>query len=439
MKKVISIVSYVISIIFIIIYILAELSSSLFMSEFGRLFLLCGSCLFLYFGGFFLSKYLKNNIPMKVNLWLFFLLYCVLLITLTLFDPSWGRNGFGFINWTKENFSYYLENSVNLIPFKTIIGYINSIFNSLVNTSNIFFNLFGNVICLMPLALFIPLLFNKINNSKKFLISILFVTLGIELIQFITFTGSCDIDDIILNILGAFIMYKILNINEIKKLVNNIFLLQSNKINKKKVILILMPIFLIIVLSFGLYKVASIHYDSNLSDYLEKINYKLEIIDETNYCYSALEKFYENELYEYYFECIKSNYVYAIINDNEKYLVKDLLNNNPTDYIISIDKLQRAGLKFIKEEKYDKIELSLEGSVYILKEIEDESILKIGSGKSEQGINESLYEVFLIPLKEGSTILEINVHDSTTSELVNVLKYSVIIDSNLQLTYEVIK
>ena len=128
MKKVISIVSYVISIIFIIVYILAELSSSLFMSEFGRLFLLCGSCLFLYFGGFFLSKYLKNNIPMKVNLWLFFLLYCVLLITLTLFDPSWGRNGFGFINWTKENFSYYLENSVNLIPFKTIIGYLEMLY-----------------------------------------------------------------------------------------------------------------------------------------------------------------------------------------------------------------------------------------------------------------------------------------------------------------------
>ena len=90
----------------------------------------------------------------------------------------------------------------------------------------------------MPLALFIPLLFNKINNSKKFLISILFITLGIELIQFITFTGSCDIDDIILNTLGAFIMYKILNINEIKKLVNNIFLLENNKINKKKVILV---------------------------------------------------------------------------------------------------------------------------------------------------------------------------------------------------------
>lgn len=45
----------------------------------------------------------------------------------------------------------------------------------------------------------------KINNTKKFLISILCVTLGIELVQFATFTGSCDIDDIILNTFGEFI------------------------------------------------------------------------------------------------------------------------------------------------------------------------------------------------------------------------------------------
>ena len=443
-KKVFSIIFYVAAIVFLLYYLFIEMSSNRFMSTFGRLFLLCGSCLFLYLGGLLLSKHRKDNKPMKVNLWIFFLLYCVLLITLTLFDPMWGRNGFNIFNWTQEGFSkyfgYYIESSVNLIPFKTIIGYTKDIFTSLLDTSTIFVNLLGNIICLMPFALFIPLLFKKINNTKRFLITILCITVGIEFIQFITFSGSCDIDDVILNTLGAFIMYKILNIKDIKNLINNIFLLEKNKINKKKLLCVLAPIVVIVVLCFGLYKVGTRYYDDNLDDWMSKRNYKLEIIDESETCDTALEKFYESELYEYYFSCIKSDYVYARINDDEKYLVKDLLNNNPTDYIISIDRFKRAGLEFIEKEKYDKIELKIQGSVYIDKEkIQDESILNIGWGTSEQGLTELSQEVFLIPKKEGITTLTFEVYDSKTSELVKTIIYEINIASDLKVSYEEIK
>ena len=357
-NKIVSIMFYILSVVFLLYYGYVELSSNMFMSTFGRLFLLCGSCLFIYLGAFFLSKYRKDNKAMKVNLWIFFALYCGLLITLTLFDPMWGRNGLSIFNWSQADFSkylnYYVESSVNLIPFKTIIGYTKDIFTSLLDTSNIFANLLGNLVCMMPFALFIPMLFKKINNTKKFLITILCITLGIELIQFITFSGSCDIDDIILNTLGAFIMYKILNIKDIKYLIKNIFLLEKNKIEKKKLLKVLIPIIVVVVLCFGFYKIGSRFYDNNLDDWMSKHNYKLEIIDETESCDTALELFYENELYEYYFDCIKSDYVYARINDGEKYLVKELLTNNPTDYVISIDRFERAGLKFTKKEKYKK-------------------------------------------------------------------------------------
>ena len=436
-NKIISIIFYIMSMLFLSYYGFVELSSNMFMSEFGRLFLLCGSCLFLYFGGFFLSKYRKDNKAMKVNLWVFFLLYCVLLITLTMFDPMWGRNGFNAFNWTKEGLDFYLDSSVNLIPFKTIIGYTKDIFTSLLDTSTIFFNLFGNIVCLMPLALFIPMLFNKVNSTKRFLISILCVTLGIELIQFITFTGSCDIDDVILNTLGAFIMYKILSIKDIKNLIKNIFLLEKNKIDKKKVLKVFIPIVVVIILCFGLYKIGSRYYNNNLDDWVSKRNYKLEIIDETESCDQQLELFYESELYEYYFECIKSDYVYARINGGEKYLVKELLYNNPTDYVISIDRFERAGLEFIKKEKYEKIELFLQGSVYIGKDkIGDENILEIGWGVSEQGITESFQEVFLIPKKEGKTMLSFDIYDSSSSELIKTIKYEITIDGNLEVNYK---
>lgn len=439
-NKIISIIFYILSMVFLLYYGYVELSSNIFMSTFGRLFLICGSCLFLYLGALFLSKYRKDNKAMKINLWIFFVLFYGLLITLTLFDPMWGRNGLSIFNWSQDDFSkyfnYYVESSVNLIPFKTIIGYIKDIFTSLLDTSNIFANLLGNLVCMMPFAFFIPMLFKKINNTKKFILTILCITLGIELIQFITFSGSCDIDDIILNTLGAFIMYKILNIKDIKNLIKNIFLLEKNKIDKKKLLKVLIPIIVVVVLCFGLYKIGSRFYDNNLDDWMSKHNYKLEVIDETESCDTALELFYENELYEYYFDCIKSDYVYARINDGEKYLVKELLTNNPTDYVISIDRFERAGLEFIKKEKYKRIDIYYEGNVYLSKEkIDDESILGIGWGNSIQG--ESLsQEVFLIPKKEGTTLLSLDIYDGSTSELVETLKYEITINSSLEVSYK---
>ena len=436
-KKAISIIFYVLAVIFLLIYAWAELMPHLMLSETGRLFLLGGSCLFLYVGGIIKSKIENNNKSMKFNLWIFFILYLVLLITLTLFDPMWGRNGFNSFNWTQERLDIYLENSVNLVPFKTIIEYIQKIFTSLLDTSTIFLNLFGNIACLMPLALFIPILFKKVDNTKKFLISILCVTLGIELIQFITFTGSCDIDDVILNTLGAFIMYKILNIKDVNNLVRNILLLEKNKVNKKKIIIVLVPIVIVCILILGLYKIGQKNYNENLDDWTSKRNYKIEIIDESTSSDLTLEKFYETELYEYYFEGQKSDNVYAVINGNEKYLVKDLLNNNPTEYVIFFNSLERAGLEFIKKEKYNKIEMNIQGNVYIGREkIEDESVLEIGWGTSAQGITEISQEVFLIPKKEGKTTLTFEVFDSKTSELVKTIRYEINITNDLKVSYK---
>ena len=435
--KIISVILYIISFLFILYYGYVELSSNMFMSLFGRLFFLGGSCLFLYFGGLILSKYRKDNKSMKVNLWIYFILYIILLITLTLFDPMFGRNGISIFNWTKEAFNNYISSSFNLIPFKTILEYVEDIFTSLLDTFTIFINLLGNLVCLMPFALFIPILFKKINNTKRFTLLILSITLGIELIQFITFSGSCDIDDVIFNRLGAFIMYKILNIKDINKLINYIFLLEKNKINKKKVLQVFIPIIIVIILCLGLYKIGGRYYNSNLNDWMSKHNYKLEIIDEMEICDTALELFYETELYEYYFSCIKSDYVYARINDGEKYLVKELLNNNPTDYVISIDRLKRAGLDFIEEEKYQKLELYYNGNVYISREeIADESILEIGFGNSMQGMDQFFQEVFLIPKKEGTTILSFDIYDSSLNKLIDTIKYEIIIDSSLLVSYK---
>ena len=350
----------------------------------------------------------------------------------------WGRNGFNAFNWTQEGLDIYLDNSVNLIPFKTIIEYIQKIFTSLLDTSTIFLNLFGNVACLMPLALFIPMLFKKIDNTKKFLISILCVTLGIELIQFITFTGSCDIDDVILNTLGAFIMYKILNIKDVNNLVRNILLLEKNKVNKKKIIIVLIPIVIVCILILGLYKIGQKNYNENLDEWTSKRNYHVEIVDESEGSDQELEKFYETELYEYYFEGQKSDYVYAIINGNEKYLVKDLLNNNPTKYVIFFNRLEQAGLEFIKKEKYPKMEVNVKGNIYLGDVlISDENIFEIGYGEQGLGMDELSIELFIIPKQSGKATLTLNFcNNIKDNDIVEIREYIVTIDENLEVKYE---
>ena len=438
MKKAISIIFYLLAVVFLLTYVWSEIMPNLMLSETGRLFLLGGSCLFLYVGGLIKSKAENNNKPMKINLWIFFILYLVLLITLTLFDPMWGRNGFNAFNWTQEGLDIYLENSVNLVPFKTIIGYAKKIFTSLLSTSTIFLNLFGNIVCLMPLALFIPMLFKKIDNTKKFLISILCVTLGIELIQFITFTGSCDIDDIILNTLGAFIMYKILNIKDVNNLVRNILLLEKNDVNKKKIIIVIIPLIIVCVLILGLYKIGKSHYNENLDEWTSKRNYQIEIIDESESNDQTLELFYETELYEYYFEGPKSDSVYAIINGNEKYLVKDLLNNNPTDYVIFFNRLERAGLEFIKKEKYPKMEVNIKGNVYLDDvTISDENIFEIGYGDQSQEENELTLELYIIPKQKGKADLTLNFGNTVKeNDIVEKREYTITVDENLEVKYE---
>jgi glycopeptide antibiotics resistance protein len=453
-KKIFSILFYIASIIFVGFYFLAEITPHLSLSEFGRLFLLCCSCLFLYFGGLLLSKYLNNNNPMKINLWIFFVLYLILLITLTLFDPMWGRNGHSFINWSSEEFSFYINNSVNLIPFKTILSYIGA-FDSLYSSRTILLNLLGNLIALMPMAFFLPLLFKRQDKFKNFVITSILIVIGIELTQFLTASGSCDIDDVILNTLGAIIMYFILQINSIKKIIGNIFLLQKNKLSKKDITKVISILFIWFILIVGLVKFRNKLYDRNLEDYMNKNNPIIEIIDKSEDCVTILDKFYEDKLFNYYFTCIKSNNVYAKINNNEIYLVKDLLNNNPTEYDIRprnmLDNLKYYNVDYVKENKYEYISLSVdvpnkEENVIVypsqVASVENENVLEVlfdYNGSNMNLENEYTINLHLLPKQAGETNISIEFKSGDTNELIDIFNYSVKVDKELNVSFKEIE
>ena len=83
-----------------------------------------------------------------------------------------------------------------------------------INTSIVIINFATNLLLFAPMGFFIPVLFqSKIKNIKQFVIMISILTLIVEILQFITYRGSTDIDDIILNTIGAVIMYMIMRTN----------------------------------------------------------------------------------------------------------------------------------------------------------------------------------------------------------------------------------
>lgn len=83
-----------------------------------------------------------------------------------------------------------------MIPLRLPIG---------VQTFSIWFFNFGNYAAFIPFGILIPM-FRK-TNYLKFVFWFVFCITCVELLQMVTFLGSADIDDVILNSIGASVGY----------------------------------------------------------------------------------------------------------------------------------------------------------------------------------------------------------------------------------------
>ena len=73
----------------------------------------------------------------------------------------------------------------------------------------------GNFVMLLPLGIYLPLLYKKISGFIPVLLVSLLVAILIEVLQLATSYRSVDIDDVLLNTTGAvigFILYKIISL-----------------------------------------------------------------------------------------------------------------------------------------------------------------------------------------------------------------------------------
>ena len=220
-------VFYTLSLFILLFFIKVRLTPNVYLKTGVKIILLLVICLLIYFSSYILVKKLNYDKKiLKINLIIYFLIYIITIFNLTLFDEIYGRQGFNIVKWNKELFDMYINTSFNIIPFDTIKLFINGYINDLVTLKDFVTNVFGNLCAFMPFSIFIQLIFKKINKYYKFLIVMTIIIIVIELLQFITMSGACDIDDLILNLLGVSIMYFIIKIKIVNKYINKLFLFE---------------------------------------------------------------------------------------------------------------------------------------------------------------------------------------------------------------------
>ena len=191
-----------ISLIFIIVGLHSAFRSSIMLFVFS---------FSLYIGSYYLQE--ENSVNsakiMKTTLIIMFVIYIAYILTLLFTDTYYNRN---------EIF----EPRINLIPFKTIGLFLESANTHSLPVTSIITNLLGNFVAFMPFGFYLPLFFNKFKKIYWFLLGVILIVALVEILQLIFMCGSCDIDDLILNVFGALIFYLIMNNKIVKPYIEKI-------------------------------------------------------------------------------------------------------------------------------------------------------------------------------------------------------------------------
>lgn len=132
----------------------------------------------------------------KKRIWTILLLFYSALMLWLLFHRT------GYV----EGIPYSQQLKMNLIPFQTIRLFWGLLKNPRYRLSAII-NLGGNILMFVPLGFLLPRVFHRLRRLWKTLLATGLIVITVELTQLFTLLGSCDTDDLLLNVLGAALGY----------------------------------------------------------------------------------------------------------------------------------------------------------------------------------------------------------------------------------------
>ena len=123
-----------------------------------------------------------------------FIIYVLLLIYFLFFSEAYGR-----VAEAEREYRY------NLMPFVEIRRFW--VYRDQLGLFALFTNIFGNVLGFVPLGCILPVICRKWRNGFLIILSGFGLSLCVETIQLITKVACFDVDDMILNTLGAALGY----------------------------------------------------------------------------------------------------------------------------------------------------------------------------------------------------------------------------------------
>jgi glycopeptide antibiotics resistance protein len=136
---------------------------------------------------------------------LLFVTYILLLLYFLFFSEEFGRTAL-----VQQEYRY------NLHPFRELKRFW--VYRRQLGNLAVAVNLFGNVIGFLPFGFMLPVILRSTRSFWVITLSGFSLSLLVELVQLITKVGCFDVDDLILNTLGAVIGYVLFKIcNEIRR------------------------------------------------------------------------------------------------------------------------------------------------------------------------------------------------------------------------------
>ena len=113
-----------------------------------------------------------------------------------------------FIRWRSVEITDYwaqLAGRVNFIPFSSMGSMLRTLWYNPYPAVlwTVVYNIGGNIIMFVPLGFFLRALVPKCRKFWRCLCAVAVIMTAVELCQLFTLRGFCEIDDLMLNLLGA--------------------------------------------------------------------------------------------------------------------------------------------------------------------------------------------------------------------------------------------
>ncbi len=113
-----------------------------------------------------------------------------------------------FIRWrgvTVTDYWSQLAGRVNLVPFSSMGSMLRTLYYNPYPAVlwNVVYNIGGNIIMFVPLGFFLGALVPRCRRFWQCMGTVAVIMTAVELLQLLTLRGFCEVDDLILNLMGA--------------------------------------------------------------------------------------------------------------------------------------------------------------------------------------------------------------------------------------------